>query len=103
MAVPSELSHDVLAEAIDGALAGDGDQRNVARLPRLEAHRSPGRNVEPHAARLLAVEAQRRVGFEEVVMRADLDRPVAGIGDRQRHGAAALVQFDVAVFYEIFA
>ena len=38
----------------------------------------------PRAAR--AVEAQRRVGLEEVVVAADLDRPVAGVGDLERHG-----------------
>ena len=53
----------------------------VARLARLEAHRGAGGDVEPHAARLLAVELQRRIGFEEMIVRADLDRPVAGVGD----------------------
>ena len=36
-----------------------------------------------------AVELERLVGFEEMVVAADLDRPVAGIDDLQRDLAAA--------------
>src|SRR5258707_1224384 len=43
-----------------------------------------------------------RVGFEEMVMRADLDRAIAGIGDRQRHRLAAGVELDLAVLDEEF-
>jgi hypothetical protein len=43
----------------------------------------PGGDVEAHAAGGGAVEAQRRVGLEEVVVAAHLDRPVAGVGDAQ--------------------
>src|SRR5438552_3676772 len=99
----SKLAHHVLSKTIHGALAGERDQGDVARLPGLEAHRGAGRDVEPHAARLLAVEPECRVGFEEVVVRADLDRPVAGVGHRQRHGLAAGVERDVAGFDEKLA
>ena len=54
------------------------------------------------AARLRAVEAQRGVGFEEVVVRADLDRPVAGVGHGQRERAAAGVEFDLAGLDDAF-
>ena len=47
-------------------------------------------------SRLGAIEFQRLVGLEEMIMRADLDRPVAGVGDLERHGGAAGVQLDVA-------
>src|SRR4029077_7902693 len=72
------------------------NQRDLARLPRLEPHRRPGRDVEPHAARLLAIELQRRIGLEEMIVRADLDRPVAGVGDGERRGLAAGVERDLA-------
>src|SRR4029077_20971526 len=72
------------------------NQRDLARLPRLEPHRRPGRDVEPHAARLLAIELQRRIGLEEMIVRADLDRPVAGVGDGERHGLAAGIERDLA-------
>ena len=68
--------------------AGIGDEPHLAALPRLETGRGAGRDVEPEPARLLAVERKRRVGLVEMIVRADLDRPVAGIGDRQGHGSA---------------
>src|SRR5204863_7091543 len=46
---------------------------------------------------LLAVETQRRVGLGEMVVRADLDRPVSGIGNRQRDRLAALVDLDLTL------
>src|SRR3954468_7109628 len=92
-----QLAADLGVEPVDGPRARVGNERDVARLPRLEPHRRPGRDVEPHAARLAAVEAQGLVGLEEVVVRADLDRPVAGVGDLEGDGRAALVQEDVAV------
>src|SRR3954463_7352311 len=51
----------------------------------------------------LAIELQRRVGLEKMVVRADLDRAVAGVGDRQRHGLAAGIELDLAVLDEEFA
>src|SRR5215469_10813445 len=92
----SKLSHHVLAEAVHRALAGERDQRDLAGLPGLEAHRGARRDVEPHAARLLAIELQRRIGLEEMIVRADLDRPVAGVGDGERHGLATGVEGDLA-------
>src|SRR5262249_56130985 len=54
-------------------------------------------------ARLLALEVQRRIGLEEMIVRADLDRPVAGVGHRQRHGLAAGIELDLAVLDEHLA
>src|SRR5690348_15531966 len=92
-----QLAADLGVEPVDRPRARVGDERDVARLPRLEPHRRPGRDVEPHAARLATVELQRLVGLEEVVVRADLDRPLAGVGDLERDGRAALVEEDVAL------
>src|SRR6185503_8969380 len=98
-----QLPHYVLAEPIDRPLAGERDERHVARLAGLEAHGGARRDVEPHAARSFPVELQRRVGLEEMVVRPDLNRPVAGIGDAQCYGLAAGVQLDLAVLDEIFS
>ena len=57
----------------------------------------------PHAAGFLAVEFQRRIGLEEMVVRTDLDRAVAGVGDGERHGLAAGIELDLAVLDEEFA
>src|SRR5262249_15385347 len=97
---PSELSHHVLPEPVDHALAGERNERDLARLPGFKANRGAGGDVESHAARLLAVEFQRRIALEEMIMRADLDRPVAGIGDRQRDRLAAGIDLDLVVLDE---
>ena len=44
----------------------------------LEPDCCPGRDVQPHPERRLAVEFQGGVGLEKVEMRADLDRSVPG-------------------------
>src|SRR5437899_451153 len=54
----SQRSHNALAEAVDFPVPREGDQRDVPGLPRPEPHRGAGRNVEPHAAGLGAVELQ---------------------------------------------
>src|SRR5439155_16797318 len=92
----SQRPHHFLAEAENLAVAAIRDQRHVPRLPRLEPHRGSGRDIEPHAARLVAIEFQRRVGLEEMIMRADLDRPVAGIRHGESHAGAASVDRDLA-------
>ena len=84
-------------------LPDERDQRHFARLSRLETHRGAGGDIEPHAARLLALELERRVGLEEMIVRADLDRPVAGIGDAERHPLAPGVEGNLAVLDEHFA
>src|SRR5262249_20759306 len=99
----SQLPHHFLPETVDRALARERNQSDLARLARLKAHRRSGGDVEPHAARLLAVELQRRVGLEKLVVRADLDRPIAGIGHRQRQRLAAGIEFDLAVLDEHLA
>src|SRR6516165_1143039 len=97
-----ELSHHVLPEPVDRALAGERNKRDLARLPRFEAHRGAGGDIEPHAARFLAVEFQRRIGLEEMIVRADLDRPIPVFGDRQRHRLAPVMELALAAFDELF-
>jgi len=41
------------------ALAGERNERDLARLPGFKAHRGAGGDVEPHAMRLFAIEFQR--------------------------------------------
>ena len=59
------------------------DERDALLVAGLEAHGGAGRHVEPHAEGLSAVEAERAVDLEEVEVRADLDRTVAGVRHRQ--------------------
>src|SRR5215469_13883176 len=96
MASISERARDTGVEAVDHARAVIGDEPHGAGLSGLEARRGAGRDVEAEAARLGAVEAERRVGLAEMVVRADLDRPVAGIGDFDLDGLAPLIELDLA-------
>ncbi len=77
MGARSQRAHDLLAEAEDAPVAADRNEAHFARLARLEADRRARGNVETHAPGRGAVEAQGRIGFEEVVVRPDLDGTVA--------------------------
>ncbi len=68
-----QLAHDLAAEAVDLAGAGEGDEADVAGLAGLEPHRGAGRDVEAETPGLAALELQGRVGLEEMVVGADLD------------------------------
>ena len=61
--------------------SGERDESDLAGLAGLEAHGGAGGDVEAQAAGLLAVEFEGAVGLGEMVVRADLDRSVAGVGD----------------------
>src|ERR1700722_11719773 len=98
-----QLSRDAALEAEYAPLAAIGHELDLAGLAGLEAHRGAGRDVEPHAARLVAREAQRMVGLEEMIVRADRDRPVARVGDLDRHALGARVELDLAGLDEQFA
>src|SRR5271165_4084555 len=99
----SQLSHDRLAKAVDHPFAAKRDQHHLAALAGLETHGCASCDVEAHAACLLALEFQRRIGFEEMIVRADLNRPIAGIGDRQRYCLASTVELDLTFLDEFFA
>src|SRR5205085_6664920 len=43
------------------------------------------------------------VGFEEVIMRTHLDRPVAGIGDDEHDARAPLIQDQLTISHENLA
>src|SRR5215472_5390666 len=92
----SQLAVNPAVEADDAALSAIGDEPHFAALAGFETHRGAGRDVKPIAPRLLAIESERGVRFVEMVMRADLDRAVARVGDGQGHRRAAGVYLDIA-------
>ena len=61
------------------------------------AHGGAGGDVEPHALGAFAIELQCVVGFEEVIVAADLNRSVAGVRHHDVLRRAAFVEHDVAV------
>src|SRR5690606_4658902 len=76
-----QFAHHLAAKAVDCATTAVGHQLDLAALARLETHGGAGGDVQMHAACLRAVEAQGWIGFEEVIVRPDLDRAVAGVFD----------------------
>lgn len=64
-------------------------------LSRLKAHSRAGRNIEALAVRQLAVEQERGVRLEEVVVRPDLDRTVAEVLYLDQHAFAIGRQADL--------
>ncbi len=81
---PSQLAHDLLAEAVDLApcrRTGRGSPR--ASGPARSARRCR-RGCRGGVRARCAVELQGAVGLGEMIVRADLDRPVAGVRHRQR-------------------
>ena len=68
----AQSSSDTLVAILD---------REPAPLTRFEPNRGPGGDVESLPVRLLAVEPERRVHFEEVEMGPYLDGSIAGVFD----------------------
>src|SRR5262249_31715977 len=77
--------------------AAEGDQLHLAILPWLKPHRRAGRNVEMHPKRPLALEPQRAIDLEEVIVRTDLNRPVARVGDAERDRFATGSELDLTL------
>ena len=74
-----------------------GRQLHFAALAGLEAYRGAAWNIEMHAEGRGAVKRHRPVALGDVVMRADLDRPVASVDQHQFQRAAAGIDFDLAL------
>src|SRR3989344_3043817 len=98
-----EVAHYPAGKAEHAAMASQIDQFHIAALPGFETHRSAGRDIQAHTARCAALKGQRIVGLEEVVMRADLDGPVAAVGHAQADRATAGIKLDFAVLDLVFA
>jgi hypothetical protein len=70
-----------------------GERHQLLRvLAGLKAHRGAGGDIQAIAGGLLTIELQRRVDLGEMVMRSDLNRPVAVIFNDNAAGGAADVQ-----------
>ena len=88
---PVERAPDGAAQTRDHPGADERDEVDVHRDARFEPHGGTGRDVEAATVCLLAIEHERRVGFGEVVVRTDLDGPVAAVLDAQGvHGPSRI-------------
>ena len=85
---------DQAVAAVNHATTSKLGQLHFLFFARLKAHRRAGRMVKPQAERRGAIERERPIGFEEVVVAADLDGPVTGIFDDEAKRAAAGIRED---------
>jgi hypothetical protein len=97
-----ELALHQTVQTDDLARAADGDQLHLARVAGLEADRSAGRDVEPHAVRGSAIEGEVTVDLEEMKVRSDLHRPVAAVADLDAFRRPTRVQLDWVGREEVF-
>src|SRR5712691_2586219 len=104
--LPARVVHLAVGErvqAVDLSRPRQLDERHDLLVAGLEAHRGARRDVESHAPRLAALEAEGPVGLEEVEMRADLNGPVGRIGYRQLDSPTSFIRDDVALAQDVFA
>src|SRR4029453_15194345 len=85
-----------LAEAKNPPCTGDRDKCDLTSLAGLEAHRRAGRNIEPAATCLATIKGEPRVCLIEMIVRTDLHRTIAAIGNLQHHDISTLVELDIA-------
>ena len=83
-----EAAVDQVVEADHSPASAELDEADVALVACFEPDRLAGGDVEAHAERRGAVELEDTVDLEEVEMRPDLDRPVAGVAHRQPQPSA---------------
>ena len=79
-------------EAEDGAVTGEGHQLDLAFLAGFKAYRRARRDIQAIAGGLLTVELQRRVNLGEMVVRTDLNRPIAVVLNDHATGCPAGIQ-----------
>ena len=61
-----------------------------------EADRCGGGNVEPFTKRLLAIEFQRRIHLKEMVVRANLNRPIPRIANLEGRDGIAGIDLNIS-------
>jgi hypothetical protein len=83
-------------EAGEFTAAAEADKRHLFALTRFKANGRAGGNVEAHAERRRSIGVQRLVHFEEMIVRADLNRTIAGIDHGERGARPASGKLDFA-------
>jgi hypothetical protein len=84
-------------EAHHTPLSAKRYQHYFAGLTGLKAHGTSSRDIQPQPSRPAAIKPQCGVCLCEVIMAADLNWPVSGVGDMQYPSFCALVQRDFTI------
>src|ERR1700758_30163 len=80
-----QLAHHRLVEAVGHARTAIWNQPDFTRLPRLEPHGCPRRNIQAIAKSSLSVESESCVRLGKMIVTTDLDWPIACVRDFQRN------------------
>src|SRR5262249_36516189 len=86
---------NLTAKALCDASASVGDEADLSALTRFETNRRARRNIEALTAGRLAFEGERGIDLVEMVVRADLDGPVAAVGDNEGDRRTAGIDLDL--------
>ena len=86
-----ECAHDGLLEAVDLPCARIGNEPDLARLTGFETHGGSCRDIQPVAKGKLSLKGEGGVALREMIVTANLDRPVARIGDLKGDGDPVFV------------
>src|SRR5262245_32553043 len=96
MALVLQRTHHLLVEPEHAPRAAVGHEPHLAGLARLEPHRRSRRDVEAISECRVSIERERSVRFSEVKVTANLNRPVASVGDREHDGRPSWIQENLA-------
>src|SRR5215468_2122128 len=91
-----QRTHDRLMKTVNQTCALVGDNADLTTLAGLEPHSGSRGDVQAASAGKLSVKAQSHVGFREVIMTPDLDRPVACIDDTKGNCGRVRIAGDLA-------
>src|SRR5215831_5325729 len=91
-----QRTHDRLVKTVNQTSTPERDHADLTTLAGFEPHRGSRGNVQPASAGSLSVKAQSDVGFREVIMTPDLDRPVACIDDTKGNCSRVCIADDLA-------
>ena len=81
-----ERAHDGLLEAVDVSCARIGNEPDFARLTGLKTHGGSCRDIQSATKGELSLKGEGRITLCEMIVTANLDRPVARIGDLKGDG-----------------
>ena len=89
-------AHYLLVEPEHEPCAAVRHEPHFARLTRLESHGGSSRNVEAISDGFDSIERERGVRLGEMKVTANLNRPVAGVRDRDNEGGPVRIQENLA-------
>src|SRR6266849_9737485 len=86
-----QLACDETVEAVNDSAARELGKLHIFFFSGLESYCGSGRDIQPHAICALPVERESGIGFEKMVVAADLDGAVTGISHQNAQSFAPTI------------